>query len=54
MVAVNLSADSLANAGFMAGLSRLLSRYEAVRDQLIFEVTESAKIEDLAAVNAFI
>jgi EAL domain-containing protein (putative c-di-GMP-specific phosphodiesterase class I) len=54
MVAVNLSADSLANAGFMAGLSTLLSRYEAVRDQLIFEVTESAKIEDLAAVNAFI
>ena len=54
MVAVNLSADSLANTSFMTGLSNLLSRYEAVRDQLIFEVTESVKITDLASVNAFI
>lgn len=53
-VAVNLSARSFASAKFGEALHKLLDRFPAVRAQLMFELTESARIDDLDAVNEFI
>lgn len=53
-VAVNLSGLSIANGEFVESL-RLLLRKSGIQPQkLMFEITESARIEDLAAVNATI
>ncbi len=49
-VAVNLSANSLADDGFMTGLETLLARHREMREWLIFEVTESARIQDITPV----
>jgi EAL domain-containing protein (putative c-di-GMP-specific phosphodiesterase class I) len=54
VVAVNLSAGSLESPTFIASLLELLRRRDPVRRRLGFEVTETAKIADLATVNAFI
>jgi EAL domain-containing protein (putative c-di-GMP-specific phosphodiesterase class I) len=53
-VAVNLSAGSLETPSFASALESLLAHYSEVRGQLAFEVTETAKINDLASVNQFI
>lgn len=53
-LAVNLSAASLSAPAFAASLEALLREYEPVRGHLMFEVTESSKITDLPAVNAFL
>jgi EAL domain-containing protein (putative c-di-GMP-specific phosphodiesterase class I) len=54
VVAVNVSGQSIANTAFIAALHDLLRRYREIRAQLMFEITESARIEDLGAVNRFI
>ncbi len=54
LVAINVSGQSLANTAFIAALHDQLQRADSVRKQLLFEITESASIEDLGAANRFI
>ncbi|MBN8531797.1 MAG: EAL domain-containing protein [Alphaproteobacteria bacterium] len=54
VVAVNLSGKSLSSDLFMNALRKILANNTGLRRQLIFEVTESAKIKDLKTANAFI
>jgi EAL domain-containing protein (putative c-di-GMP-specific phosphodiesterase class I)/GGDEF domain-containing protein len=53
-VAINVSGQSLANTAFIAALHDQLERASTVRQQILFEITESANIEDLSAANRFI
>ncbi len=53
-VAINLSGLSLANAEFVDGLKRLLQRAGVPARKVMFELTESAEIQDLVTVNATI
>jgi len=46
-VAVNLSARSLGSDGFVEALPAMLDRYEGLRDKLMFEITETSRIDDL-------
>lgn len=50
-VAINLSGASLANDQFMAALHKLLKNAPEMAGHLMFEITESARIDDLAKVN---
>ena len=52
--ALNLSGKSVSNPAFLKELQTLLARNEEVRDQLIIEITEAARIKDLKQTNAFI
>ncbi len=54
IIAVNVSGKSVVNTAFVRALHQLLNQFASVRSRLIFEVTESAKIEDLNAASAFI
>jgi len=54
VVAVNLSGHSLASPDFVAKLHALLKTHSAAGPNLMFELTESAKIKDLDAVNRVI
>lgn len=54
VIAVNVSGQSVVNSAFVLALHDLLQQFSSVRSRLIFEVTESAKIDDLNAANAFI
>ena len=51
-VAVNLSGTSIASKPFVMELHKLLRSHHGLANSLIFEITESAKIRDLEAVNA--
>ena len=51
-VAVNLSGRSLESPAFIEGLHKMLRSCHGIRDQLMFEVTESAKIANLEETNA--
>ena len=53
-IAVNLSGRSLESQSFVDSLHALLRRHREVGDQLMFEVTESAKISRLEETNAVI
>lgn len=50
-VAVNVSGKSIENAYFVTALHKLLDDNPAMRGLLMFEITESAKIESLDLVN---
>jgi EAL domain-containing protein (putative c-di-GMP-specific phosphodiesterase class I) len=50
-VAINLSGLSLSNATFMQQLNAILRNSPEISGQLMFEITESAKIDDLPVVN---
>ncbi len=50
-LAVNLSGRSLSSPMFVESLLALLRRHPAIRQSLWFEITESAKIDDLGATN---
>jgi len=50
-VAVNLSGRSIGSPAFVEALHRLLRRYPSLRGNLLFEITESARIQDLEAVS---
>lgn len=54
VVAVNVSGRSVVNSAFVAALHDLLKKFDSVRSRVIFEVTESAKIDDLNGASAFI
>jgi len=54
VVAVNVSGQSIANTVFVNALHDLLNKYDSIRYQLMFEITESARIDDLGAANRFI
>lgn len=53
-VAVNISGRSVENATYTRQLRALLKENTWLQDKLLFEVTESARIHDLKAANAFI
>ena len=53
-VAVNISGQSMENMAFLTRLSSLLERNVWARPRLMFEITESARISNLAAANRFI
>jgi len=50
-LAVNVSGRSLMTDGFVSDLLKMLKDCDDIRDQLMFEVTESTKIEDLDSTN---
>ncbi len=54
MVAVNISGKSLGSLLFKDALRKLLAMNKKTRKQVIFEVTESAKIDDMQAANTFL
>jgi EAL domain-containing protein (putative c-di-GMP-specific phosphodiesterase class I) len=54
VVAVNVSGQSIANTAFVAALHDLLQKFDGIRSQLMFEITESARIDDLDSANRFI
>ncbi|WP_119458395.1 sensor domain-containing phosphodiesterase [Rhodospirillaceae bacterium SYSU D60014] len=47
-VAVNLSARSLGSDSFVATLRTMLNRNDSIRKKLMFEITETSQIDDLA------
>ena len=53
-VAMNLSGRSVGNTSFLVALQQLLKEHDGLRSQLIIEITESARIGDLAKANRFI
>lgn len=53
-VAINLSGQSLSNPHFVDGLTKLLKKSGMPPRKLMFELTESVKVEHLAEVNAVI
>ncbi len=54
VVAVNLSGQSIVNTGLIAALHDLLQKFDESRSQLMFEITESSRIDDLDGANRFI
>jgi EAL domain-containing protein (putative c-di-GMP-specific phosphodiesterase class I) len=54
LVSVNLSGKSLSSGLFMDTISEILRRNDGVRKQVIFEITESAKISNLTQANNFV
>ena len=53
-LAVNISGRSIGSEVFVAGLERLIKADKRLQDRLIFEVTESAAIDDLEVANRHI
>lgn len=54
LVAVNISGKSLSSSLFKDALRKLVEMNSKTRKQMIFEITESSKIEDMTAANDFI
>ncbi len=54
IVAVNVSGHSVASLAYVAALHNLLKDNTWARGRLMFEITESARIEDLVVANRFI
>ena len=54
IVAVNVSGRSVASLAYVAALHNLLRDNVWARGRLMFEITESARMEDLAVANRFI
>lgn len=54
IVAVNVSGRSVASLAYVASLHNLLKDNAWARGRLMFEITESARMEDLAVANRFI
>lgn len=52
-IAVNISGQSIASAPYRDALFALLSENTWARENLLFEITESARIADLASANGF-
>jgi len=53
-VAINVSGQSINSSPYLANLDQLLKRNSWLNGRLMFEITESARIADLAAANAFV
>ncbi len=54
LVAVNVSGRSLGSTMFMDAFDKILDNYPKLRKQVIVEITESSKISDINAANAFV
>ncbi|MBM3617834.1 MAG: EAL domain-containing protein, partial [Alphaproteobacteria bacterium] len=54
VVAVNLSGKSLSSGLYLDALREITGKHAGVNKQLIFEITESAKISDFDAANEFL
>jgi EAL domain-containing protein (putative c-di-GMP-specific phosphodiesterase class I) len=54
IVAVNVSGHSVASLAYVAALHNLLKDNTWARGRLMFEITESARMEDLVVANRFI
>ncbi len=54
ILAVNVSGHSVASLAYVATLHNLLKENTWARGRLMFEITESARMEDLAVANRFI
>jgi len=53
-IAVNISGQSVANEMYVTKLHELLKKNKWAQGKLLFEITESAKMEDLEQANTFI
>lgn len=53
-IAMNLSGRSVGNVAFLSALQDLLREHSDLREQLIIEITESARVRDLEMANRFI
>ena len=53
-IAVNLSGRSLESPVFVEELHEILKSCDSIREELMFEVTESSKISDLESTNKFL
>ena len=53
-VAVNISGQSVANEWYVTALHNLMNNNEWAKGKLVFEITESAKMDDLEGANRFI
>lgn len=53
-IAMNLSGRSVGNVAFLTALQDLLKDHADLREQLIIEITESARVRDLEMANRFI
>lgn len=53
-VAVNISGQSVANEWYVTSLHNLMNDNEWAKGKLVFEITESAKMDDLEGANKFI
>lgn len=53
-LAVNVSGRTIVNETFVDHVSRTLSKYDQAKGRLIFEITESAAIDDLPRANGHI
>lgn len=53
-IAINISGQSVANPKYIQQLHNMLKENPWAEGRLLFEITESAKMEDLEAANAFI
>ena len=53
-VAVNVSGHSVANLNYVTGLDSLLKNHLWAKGRLLFEITESARMDDLMSANTFI
>lgn len=53
-IGVNISGQSLETTSFRDRLETMLKAHPTVSENLLFEVTESSKIEDLSATNNFL
>jgi EAL domain-containing protein (putative c-di-GMP-specific phosphodiesterase class I) len=53
-LAINISGRSIQNDTFLADLEKLMKRHDVVRPRVLFEITESTSIADLARTNQVI
>lgn len=54
VVSINISGKSLSSSLFMDAFREVLNRHDKVKKQLILEVTESSKIQDMKVANDFL
>lgn len=54
VVSINISGKSLSSSLFMDAFREVLNRHNKVKKQLILEITESSKIQDMKVANDFI
>ncbi|MBL4692392.1 MAG: EAL domain-containing protein [Magnetovibrio sp.] len=53
-IAVNISGQSVANEMYVSNLHRIIKQNQWAKGKLMFEITESAKMDDLEQANNFI
>lgn len=51
---INISGQSIEDPNFFTKLTKMLDSYDGLSDRLIFEITESAQIQNLSRVSQFV